>query len=264
MERKKWFETVDFYALTGLVCLWVSSWLLMYPHRMLVEVPLFDSVWGAFFKAFGVSAKHNAGVQQQPDLLCGISALVVMTIMQLRGIFRVTLFDGVSSGENQNHRALKIVLNLLSITVHTLFFTMIIKVFLFPETGMSAFPSIERMKTDFFLTLFSVFCIAGMIFSVQSVAKLLFVLLVAVGIFRNISVVSSFMGVTGFAAILFAAAGFYLEFCTDGFNAEKLRVDFYVLSGKYDALLKEAQDEAGRLSSLAGKNKKNFFDGRNV
>ena len=157
---------------TGLVCLWVSSWLLMYPHRMLVEVPLFDSVWGAFFKAFGVSAKHNAGIQQQPDLLCGIAALVVMTIMQLRGIFRVTLFDGVSSGENQNHRALKIVLNLLSITVHTLFFTMIIKVFLFPETGMSAFPSIERMKTDFFLTLFSVFCIAGMIFSVQSVAKL--------------------------------------------------------------------------------------------
>ena len=74
MERKKWFETVDFYALTGLVCLWVSSWLLMYPHRMLVEVPLFDSVWGAFFKVFGVSAKHNAGVQQQPDLLCGISA----------------------------------------------------------------------------------------------------------------------------------------------------------------------------------------------
>ena len=251
MERKKWFETVDFYALTGLVCLWVSSWLLMYPHRMLVEVPLFDSVWGAFFKVFGVSAKHNAGVQQQPDLLCGISALVVMTIIQLRGIFRVTLFDGVSSGENQNHRALKIVLNLLSITVHTLFFTMIIKVFLFPETGMSAVPFIERMKTDFFLTLFSVFCIAGMIFGVLSVAKLLFV-------------VSSFMGVTGFAAVLFAAAGFYLEFCTDGFNAEKLRVDFHVLLGKYDALLKEAQDESERLSSLAGKKKKNFLDGRNV
>ena len=120
------------------------------------------------------------------------------------------------------------------------------------------------MKTDFCLTLFSVFCIAGMIFGVQSVAKLLFVLLVAVGIFRNISVVSSFMGVTGFAAVLFAAAGFYLEFCTDGFNAEKLRVDFHVLLGKYDALLKEAQDEAERLSSLAGKKKKNFLDGRNV
>ena len=57
---------------------------------------------------------------------------------------------------------------------------------------------------------------------------------------------------------------FYLEFCTDGFNAEQLRVAFYVLSGKYDALLKEAQDEAGRLASLAGKKKKNFLDGRNV
>ena len=52
MERKKWFETVDFYALTGLVCLWVSSWLLMYPHRMLVEVHLFAVNFKVFINIF--------------------------------------------------------------------------------------------------------------------------------------------------------------------------------------------------------------------
>lgn len=252
-SEKKWYEAIDFYKLTGIVFLWVSSWLFMIPHYVDVNTPFFDNVWGAFFAFFGAYKQETSVSQQLPDLMSGLIALSLMIILQLRGIFSVTSENSADSSEENSdsenkHRVLITVLNILSIIVHSLFFSMMIKIFLFPETGETA-TIYERMRLNLGITIFTSCAITGMVFGVPSLSKFFLVLLFAVGVFKNISVVSNIMGVAGFVAVLLSILGFYLEFCAGSFDKNKLLLDLAILSGRYNAILKEAESEGEQISS---------------
>ncbi len=243
---KKWHETIDFYKLTGIVFLWVSAWIFMIPHSVDVNTPFFDNIWGAFFSVLGFSRKETSTSQQLPDLMSGLFSLLVMIVLQLRGIFSV-----VGNDDNQESRkscrALVTFLNILSILVHALFFSMMVKIFLFPETGASV-SIYDRMKENLGVTVFAACSVGAMVFAVPSVSRLFLVLLFAVGVFKNISLVSGIMGVSGFAAVLFAAVGFYLEFASGSFDKESLLLDLNILSGRYKTLLKDAESESEKIS----------------
>lgn len=207
-KKTNWFEFIDFYALSGLVCIWISAWLFMLPHKMEVNSPLFDNIWGTFFHLLGISEKRSTVSQQLPDFMSGIISLVLIAILQFRNIISLT------TNKKSAPRPFVIMFDLLNIFVHTLYFSILIKIFLFPNFD-DASSIIDIMKMDFATALFFAFSAAAMIFGVQAVAKLFFCLLVALGIVKNISIVSDFMGITGFIAILFSVAGFYLEFCAE-------------------------------------------------
>ena len=105
-NKKNWWNYVDFFKLTGLLLIWVSAWLFMLPSKMKINV------W------------------QLPDLLSSVFALILMTILQLRGIFSFV----PKLSKQKESKSIEITLNTLSIIVHTLFFTMLVKVFIFPNT----------------------------------------------------------------------------------------------------------------------------------
>ena len=126
--------------------------------------------------------------------------------------------------------------------MHTLFFTMLIKIFLFPDKGTSALTA--RLTQNITITLFSTICITGMILGAQNIARLIVIIFSIAALFFNINFVSSTMGVWGFIAILLAAAGFYLEFCFNGFSKEHLLIDLAFIAGKYDRLELKSKDES--------------------
>ena len=254
MKRKKWYETIDFFKLTGLTLLWVSAWLFMVPHQVDIQSPFFDNVWGAFLKVFGASKAETSSAQQLPDLMSGLAALFIMIILQLRGVFSLTTPCDFSSGssEKKGNGAVIVFLNIISVLVHTLFFTMLVKIFLFPDNGATA-SIYESMKLNFGITIFTVAMVTGMLFAVPSLSRIFMVLLFAVGIFKNISVISSIMGLTGFIAALCGVLGFYLEFIAGGFDKNKMLADLAVLSGHYESLYSSASLESKKVREL-GKN----------
>lgn len=245
--NKKWFEIIDFYRLTGIVCIWISSWIFMIPWKTDITSPYFENFWGALFAFFGAAAKKTATVQQTPDLMCGLFALLVISVLQLRGILNIFDTSKFSEKDFKEHKFLIVLMNILSIIVHTLFFTMLIKIFLFPDKGDSSM--IVRLKQDFGITIFATICITGMILGGTAIAKLILIIFSLAAIFMNVSFVSSTMGIWGFIAILFAAAGFYLEFCFNGFKKENLLIDLALISGKYEKLELKANDESAKMRS---------------
>ncbi len=245
--NKKWFEVIDFYRLTGLVCIWISSWIFMIPWKADITSPYFDNFWGALFAFFGAAAKKTATIQQTPDLICGIFALCVIVVLNLRGILNIADNSKFSEQDLKEHKLLIVCLNILSIIVHTLFFTLLIKIFLFPDKGDSAIMS--RLKQNFGVTIFAAVCITGMILGSVSISKILLIIFSFVTIFLNVSFVSSTMGAWGFVAILLAAIGFYLEFCFDSFNKKNLAVDLALLAGRYDKLELKASEESEKMRS---------------
>ena len=246
--KKKWYETIDFFKLTGMVLLWISAWLFMIPYQVDVQTPFFDNVWGAFFAVFGASKAETGNAQQLPDLMSGLSALFLMIILQMRGIFS---FSRSSNQDEKTKTGISVVLNVLSVLVHTLFFTMLVKIFLFPQTGATA-SIYETMKLNFGITIFTACAVTGMIFAVPSLSKVFMVLLFAVGIFKNISRISSIMGVMGFVSVLLAVLGFYLEFLAGSFDRDKLFFELTVLSGHYNSLYQKAIGEAEPIRKASG------------
>ena len=246
---KKWYEVIDFYKLTGLVLIWISAWIFMIPHEVDVNTPFFDNVWGAFFSVFGVYKNESSNSQQLPDLMSGLAALFVMIVLQLRGIFSVTGSSFSQSENKKTHRAMITILDIFSILIHTLFFTMVIKIFLFPETG-NVVTIYDKMKENIGITIFTAVAVSGMVFGVPSLAKLFLVLLFGVGVFKNLSMVSRMMGLSGFIAIVFSVIGFYLEFCAGSFDKNRLLVDLNILSGHYDNLYKNALSDGKKVSNV--------------
>lgn len=240
LEKRPWWQLINFYRLTGLVLIWLSSWIFMMPFHIETTAPIFEDLWGTIASAFGVVKRVNVKIQQTPDLLSGLFSLVLIIILQLRGIFSV-LDETVKQQDKRNNEFLFILLNIISILVHTLFFTIIVKIFLFPDIGDSSI--VQNMKKDIAITIFMTFCITGMVLGAQSIAKLLMLLLFGVAIFKNITTISSAFGVYGFIAFMLAAIGFYLEFYAMGFNKEKFLLDMKFLSGKYETLLRQSNTE---------------------
>ena len=232
--RKKWYEIIDFYRLTGLVLIWVSSWILMIPWKADITSPYFNNIWGALFALFGAVAEKTVKTQQSPDLLCGLLGLLLMTILQFRGIINITGSQKLSETDSKRNKCLIVCMNLLSIIVHTLFFTLLIKIFIFPDKGASSM--LERLQQNLIITLFAAVCIAGMIFGAVSLSKIFLIIFSLAAMFFNINFVSSVMGVWGFIAILFSISGFYLEFCFKSFNRDHLLIDLAFLLGHYDKL----------------------------
>ena len=257
MKTKRWYETIDFFKLTGMTLLWISSWLFMIPHQVDVQSPFFDNVWGAFLKVFGASKPETSNAQQLPDLMSSLAALFLMIILQMRGIFSVTAGNSSSvssdgSSEKKHNGALVVFFNVISVLVHTLFFTMLVKIFLFPNTGTTA-SIYEAMKLNFGITIFTACMVMGMLFAVPSLSRLFMVLLFAVSVFKNISVISSIMGLSGFAAALCAVLGFYLEFLAGGFDKNKLLADFAILSGHYENIYASAEFESRKVRETGAK-----------
>ncbi len=236
-NKKNWWNSVDFFKLTGLLFIWISAWLFMLPSKMKINEPYFENIWGNIFAFLGFSKIKTVKVWQVPDLLSSVFALILMTILQLRGIFS---FIPKLSKQKEN-KAIEIILNILSIIVHTLFFTMLIKVFIFPSTETSTF--LQQLKNDTFMTIFSTVCITGMLLGARTISRLLLVVFSFAAIFKNINFMSSSLGIWGFVAIICAVVGFYLEFCTDGFDKTRFLMDLHFLTGKYDSLiLKELKE----------------------
>lgn len=254
MKKKEWFEIINFYSLFGIVFIWVASWLFLIPYKANVDVPIFDNIWGMFLSLFGIFQKKTTGLQQYPDLLSGIISLIIIIFLQIRGIFSVTSVVDVSCNEKDENKFLSIFLSILSILIYTFFFSVIIKIFLFPNLGFSTTPFFEKLKINFGITIFSVFCIGGIIFGVPSVSKLLFILLIFVSIFKNIKTVSKFMGITGFVAIVFAIIGVCLNLFSGEINKEKLGIDMNILLGRYSSLVYESNEETKEISRTLKKN----------
>lgn len=91
----------------------------------------------------------------------------------------------------------------------------------------------------------------------SAIAKILMIIFSLAAMFFNVNFVSSTMGIWGFIAILFAAAGFYLEFCIDGFQKENLLIDFAYISGKYEKLELKSKDEFSEITAKFKKGKNN-------
>ena len=212
----------------------------MIPFHIETTAPVYENLWGTIASAFGIVKRVNVKVQQTPDLISGLFSLILIIILQLRGVFSV-LDETVKQKDRKNNEFLFILLNIISILVHTLFFTIIIKMFLFPDVGDSSI--VQNMKKDIAITIFMTFCVTGMILGAQSIAKLLMLLLFGVSIFKNITTISASFGFYGFVAIMLATIGFYLEFYAMGFNKEKFILDMKFLSGKYETLLHQSNTE---------------------
>lgn len=238
-NKKNWWNYVDFFKLTGLLLIWVSAWLFMLPSKMKINEPYFENIWGNIFAFLGFSKIKTVKVWQLPDLLSSVFALILMTILQLRGIFSFV----PKLSKQKESKSIEITLNTLSIIVHTLFFTMLVKVFIFPNTETSNF--MQQLKNDMFMTIFCTICITGMILGARAISRLLLVIFSFYAIFKNINFMSTSLGIWGFAAIVCAVVGFYLEFCTDGFDKTRLLMDLHFLAGNYDSLvLKENEKES--------------------
>ncbi len=240
-----WWKVINFYKLIGLVLLWIASWLFMMPLNVEIATPYFNNIWGELLSVIGIYQKQSVLSQQRPDLLSGLIALFIMIILQVRGIFSFTLQkDKLNNPINlEEHKPLTVFLNLLSILIHTLFFTMIIKIFLFPNTGLST-TFLDRLKADIGMTIFAAVSITGMLLGAQSIARIILIIFSAVCVFKNINFVNQALGIWGFVAILFTAAGFYLEFCGGGIDTSKLLLDFTFLIGKYDSISLKAKEES--------------------
>ncbi len=253
--NKKWFEIIDFYRLTGIVFIWISAWIFMIPWKTDITSPYFDNVWGAFFAFFGAVAEKNVKTQQMPDLLSGIFALALIFLLHLRGILNITDNEKLSEKDLKNHRLLIVCMDVLSIIVHTLFFAMLIKIFIFPDKGNSAV--LARLEQNFTVTVLFAVCITGMLLGGAAISKILMIIFSLAAIFFNVNFVSSTMGIWGFIAIIFAAAGFYLEFCVNGFKKENLMIDLAYISGKYEKLELKAKDEVPQIAEKIQKGKNN-------
>lgn len=253
--NKKWFEIIDFYRLTGIVLIWISAWIFMIPWKTDITSPYFDNVWGAFFAFFGAVAEKNVKTQQLPDLLSGIFALAFIFLLHLRGILNITDNAKLSEKDFKRNRLLIVCMNILSIIVHTLFFAMLIKIFIFPDKGNSAV--LARLEQNFTVTVLFAVCITGMLLGGAAVSKILMIIFSLAAIFFNVNFVSSTMGIWGFIAIIFAATGFYLEFCVNGFKKENLLIDLAYISGKYEKLELKAKDEVSQIVAKIQKGKNN-------
>lgn len=249
--KKSWFQIIDFYRLTGITLLWLSAWLFMMPWQTDITAPFYNNIWGSLFALFGATADKTVEAQQTPDLMSGIVALLIILVLQLRGILDLTVPQPISESDRKAHKALLVTLNLISLIVHTLFFTMLVKIFIFPENGSSAL--LQRMKADIGITVFTAVCVTGMLLGAASVSKLLLILLSLAAIIHNVNFVSSTMGVWGFIAVLLAAAGFYLEFCFDGFSKANLMLDANFIAGRYENLALKAKDEAAEYKQTVKK-----------
>lgn len=249
--KKNWYQLINFYRLTGITLLWTAAWIFMLPWQTDITTPFYNNIWGALFAVFGATVDKTVETQQTPDLISGIAALVLILILQLRGIFNLTDTNQLSDADTKNHRPLIVSLNLISIIVHTLFFTMLVKIFLFPDTGTASL--LGKMQANVKITIFTTVCITGMLLGATSIARILVILFSLVAIFNNVSFVSRAMGVWGFLAILLATAGFYLEFCFDGFSKKNLMLDLNFLAGKYKNLELKAKEEAEYYSGVTKK-----------
>lgn len=253
--NKKWFEIIDFYRLTGIVFIWISSWIFMIPWKADITSPFFDNVWGVFFAFFGAVAEKTVATQQMPDFLSGLFALAFIFILQLKGILSIADNKNLSENDFREHKPLIVSMNILSIIVHTLFFAILIKIFLFPDKGNSAVSA--RLQQNLVVTVLFAVSITGMLLGGSAISKILMIIFSLAAMFFNVNFVSSTMGIWGFIAILFAAAGFYLEFCIDGFQKENLLIDFAYISGKYEKLELKSKDELSEITAKFKKGKNN-------
>lgn len=244
-KLKPWWQVINFYKLIGLVLIWISAWLFMMPIKVDITAPYFENFWGELFAVFGVYKQELVNAQQKPDLLSALAALVLMIILQVRGIFKFTQNDET---EEIKIRPVTVFLNLLSVLIHTIFFTMLIKVFVFPSTGENH-AILDKLKADIGMTIFATVCITGTILGAQSLARLILILFSAVCIFKNITFINNALGLWGFAAILCAVAGFYLEFCGGGISKKNLLLDLNFLAGKYEAMTLKAKEETTKLAT---------------
>lgn len=231
--KTKWYDEIDFYKLTGITMIWISSWIFMLPVKTNINTPIFDNVWGEFLSVFGAVTPSTTEAQQTPDLASGIIALITVTILHLRGILTITS-PGKEKIIEKNNSLLITILSVLSLIAHTLFFTLLAKIFLFPNDGSSSV--IQSLRENIYITIFAAFCIGGMLMGMQSLAKILIILFSMAALLKNVNFVSSYMGVHGFIAIILAAAGFYLEFVKDGFSKRTLLIEANMLLGNYNKL----------------------------
>lgn len=228
--KKKWYDDIDFYKVSGMTLIWVASWIFMLPVKTNINSPLFDNIWGEILTVAGISREITIEAQQTPDLISGIIALITVSILHLRGIL------SVSSATKKNIKfhsdnSVVTVLSVMSLITHTLFFTMLAKIFLFPDNGDSTI--LQNLKENIYITVFAAFCLGGMIFGLESVAKILVILFSMAALLKNVSFVSRYMGISGFSAIILAASGFYLEIIKDGFSRPMLLADMNLLLGNY-------------------------------
>lgn len=242
--KKPWYKIIDFYRLTGLTLLWISSWLFMIPSKVNINAPVFNNIWGELLKIAGIAQNQNVNIQQTPDFISTLVALVIIGILQFRGIIRIT--TPTDNDSKSEHRFLFTIVNLLSIIVHTLFFTILIKIVVFPNSGLTNV--LQTLHQNLFLTIFISISIAGMIFGAQSVSKILMILFVFVLMFKNISLINSSLGIWGFTAIISSVCGFYLEFIPDSFNRRNLLLDLNFYLGKYENIELRAKDELKKLT----------------
>ncbi len=227
--NKKWYEVIDFYRLTALVLIWVSAWIFMIPWKQDITTPYFENVWGSFLAFFGAVKEESVYIQQLPDFFSGVFSLFLIIILHFKGILTITT---PINNSVKKHKSLIIFLNVISIIVHTLFFAMLIKVSLFPNTQGSN-SSIEQKK-NLYIMIFATVCITGMILGGIILSKIFILIFSIALLFFNITFISSIMGLWGFVAIVLSAIGFYLEFCVNGFNKKNLLIELNYISGKYD------------------------------
>lgn len=215
--KKSFFELIDFYSLFSLLCLWASSWILMFPFQIQTSALLHENFWGAFISFFGFVKTTSVNVQQLPDFLSGFLSLCVILTLHFRKIIFVTKKFTVQ--DKNAHQILYVFFNIFSIIVHTLFFTILIKIFVFPATGKSDFLGVLREKISFTI----LFCIilSGILFGEKFLSKIFLILFVFVLVFFNLKNVSEILGVQGFFALIFAEIAFYLEFYSS-FVEEKI------------------------------------------
>ena len=216
----------------------------MIPSKVNINAPVFNNIWGELLKIAGIAQNQNVKIQQTPDFISTLVALVIIGILQFRGIIRIT--TPTDNDSKSEHRFLFTIVNLLSIIVHTLFFTILIKIVVFPNSGLTNV--LQTLHQNLFLTIFISISIAGMIFGAQSVSKILMILFVFVLMFKNISLINSSLGTWGFAAIISSVCGFYLEFIPESFNRRNLLLDLNFYLGKYENIELRAKDELKKLT----------------
>lgn len=237
----------DFYWLAGLLLLWTASWILMLPFQIEKSVPLYENVWGAFLNLFGFNKKISVTVQQTPDFLSGIISLLLILILHLRGIFTVT----VKVPQSRNEKLMTVLQNLLSITVHTLFFTVIFKIFLFPQTGNSSFMTLFQKNIG--IAVFVCCSLAGIVLGTPSLSKILLLLFIVISIFINVMTVSDILGLYGFFGVLFTGAGFYLEFFVGGFDSKRFLIELKLYTGRYNEAFQMIKDQICENPETIGK-----------
>lgn len=206
--KKVWFKIVDFYSIFALVCLWSASWILMFPFQTLSSALVYDNFWGAFFSFFGFVNLSSVNVQILPDFVSGILSLFAILILHYRKIISVT--NNLTVQEKSEYKIYCLVANLFSILIHTLFFTVVIKIFIFPANGSSDF--IFNLKEKFIFTILFCCILSGIVLGEEKISKSLLIIFLFFLIFFNLKSVSKILAVWGFVAILFAECGLYVEF----------------------------------------------------